>query len=109
MSMISSVSSLYNSSATSGASSTSGRGYDELGQADFFRLLTVQIQNQDPLDPVDNKEMLAQMAQFTSLSGINDVNTTLEEISGKFDTLTSTNAQLAEKIEAQISNSALAS
>ena len=64
------------SSAGSNAAAlpTVGRGMDSLGQADFLRLLTVQIQQQDPFDPVDNKEMLAQMAQFSSLAGIADVN-----------------------------------
>ena len=66
---------------------TPGKGFSDLGQEDFFRLLTVQIQQQDPLEPVDNKEMLAQMAQFTSLSGINSVNDTLRAISTKLDTL----------------------
>jgi flagellar basal-body rod modification protein FlgD len=39
------------------------------------------------MDPVDNKEMLAQMAQFSSLAGINDVNSTLQQISAKLDAL----------------------
>ena len=33
-----------------------------LGQADFIRLMTTQMKLQDPLEPVDNKEMIAQMA-----------------------------------------------
>jgi flagellar basal-body rod modification protein FlgD len=36
---------------------------------------------QDPTDPVDNKEMIAQMAQFSSLAGIDDINATLTAIS----------------------------
>ena len=76
--------------APSGAAATprpAGRGFDALGQADFVRLLTVQMQQQDPFDPVDNKEMLAQMAQFSSLAGLNDVNSTLQQISAKLDAL----------------------
>ena len=69
-----------------------GRDYAQLGQADFLRLLTVQIQQQDPFNPVDNKEMLAQMAQFSSLAGINDVNATLQQISEKLDVLAAANA-----------------
>lgn len=76
------------SSATKTTSSTGG-GFSSLGQADFLKLLTVQMQQQDPMDPVDNKEMLAQMAQFSSLAGINDVNTTLQQISTKLDALAS--------------------
>ncbi len=40
---------------------------NELDKDAFLKLLLVQMQNQDPLDPVDNKDMLAQMAQFTTL------------------------------------------
>jgi len=64
-----------------------GRGMDALDQSDFLKLLTVQLQQQDPFEPVDNKEMLAQMAQFSSLGGINDTNAILETISGKLDQL----------------------
>jgi flagellar basal-body rod modification protein FlgD len=60
-------------------------GYAALGQGDFLKLMTTQLQQQDPTSPVDSKEMLAQLAQFQSLGGISDVNTTLQEISGKLD------------------------
>ena len=75
--------------ASSGTPKTAGTGrdYSSLGQSDFLHLLTVQMQQQDPFDPVDNKEMLAQMAQFSSLAGINDVNSTLQQISAKLDAL----------------------
>ena len=56
-----------------------------LGQADFIRLMTTQMKLQDPLEPVDNKEMIAQMAQFSSLSGISETNTTLKTIADKLD------------------------
>ena len=76
-------------SAPASAARSAGRDFSSLGQADFVRLLTVQMQQQDPFDPVDNKEMLAQMAQFSSLAGINDVNSTLQQISTKLDALAS--------------------
>lgn len=69
------------------AAPTTGRGMSALGQGDFLRLLTVQMQQQDPFDPVDNKEMLAQMAQFSSLAGVADTNTALARISDKLDQL----------------------
>jgi flagellar basal-body rod modification protein FlgD len=81
------VNSVNGAAPSSAPGSTSGRGFATLGQADFVRLLTVQMQQQDPFDPVDNKEMLAQMAQFSSLAGINDVNSTLQQISAKLDAL----------------------
>ena len=77
--------------STTGASTAAPQkaagGFSTLGQEDFLRLLTVQMEQQDPFDPVDNKEMLAQMAQFSSLSGITQMNATLEGISSKLDFL----------------------
>lgn len=62
-------------------------GLSELDQGDFLRLLTVQLQQQDPFEPLDNKEMLAQMAQFSQLAGSTRTNGFLEEISTKLDAL----------------------
>ena len=56
-----------------------------LGQADFIRLLTTQLKQQDPTDPVDNKEMIAQMAQFSSLTGLEQINSTLKDTSARLD------------------------
>ncbi len=54
-----------------------------LGQSDFLKLMTAQMQNQDPFNPVDNTQMVAQMAQFSSLAGISEMNTTMKAISDK--------------------------
>lgn len=56
-----------------------------LGQSDFIRLMTTQMLMQDPLEPVDNKEMIAQMAQFSSLSGLETINSTLRTIAVQLD------------------------
>ena len=53
----------------------------QLDQKDFLRLMTAQLSSQDPFNPIDNQQMVAQMAQFSSLAGINDTNTVLAEIS----------------------------
>ena len=47
--------------------------------------MTTQLKQQDPTDPVDNKEMIAQMAQFSSLSGIEQINSTLKDITARLD------------------------
>jgi flagellar basal-body rod modification protein FlgD len=47
-----------------------------LGQDDFLKLLTTQMMNQDPTNPVDNTKMIADMAQFSSLQAMKDLNTT---------------------------------
>ena len=59
---------------------------DELGQADFLRLMTTQLQNQDPFKPMENGDFLAQMAQFSTVSGIDRLessfNTTADALTG---------------------------
>ena len=46
----------------------------------FLKMLTVQMQNQDPLNPMDNAEMTSQMAQMSTVSGIEKLNTTLNSL-----------------------------
>ncbi|GAB1596613.1 flagellar hook assembly protein FlgD [Lysobacter claricitrinus] len=43
----------------------------QLGQADFLKLMTEQLKNQDPLKPLDGTQMLGQLAQFSTVQGIN--------------------------------------
>jgi len=81
-------------------------GIGSLGQADFLRLLTTQLANQDPLEPTDNEEMLAQLAQFSSLEAATDSSSTLTEISEKLDALTT--AQEAAVAAAQFAAEAAA-
>jgi flagellar basal-body rod modification protein FlgD len=51
-----------------------------LGKDDFLTLLLTQLQNQDPLNPTDSTEYTAQLAQFSSLEQLHNVNTNLEYI-----------------------------
>lgn len=52
----------------------------QLDQKDFLRLMTAQLSSQDPFNPIDNQQMVAQMAQFSSLAGVSETNTTLKSI-----------------------------
>lgn len=76
-----------NASAATAATGKSGpgTGYANLGMGDFLKLMTTQLKNQDPTQPTDNTQMVAQMAQFSSLSGINDMSATLKAIAAKLD------------------------
>ena len=50
----------------------------------FLTLLVTQLQNQDPMNPVDNAQMTSQMAQISTVSGIEKLNTTVEGLNTQF-------------------------
>lgn len=52
----------------------------KLGKDEFFKLMVTQIQHQDPLKPYQNEQMAAQMAQFTSLEQMVNMNQNLEKL-----------------------------
>ena len=76
-----------NRAGSSQPAPSSDGGFGALGQGDFLKLLTTQLQQQDPFAPVDNTDMLAQMAQFSALAGSSEMNATLSDIANKLDTL----------------------
>ena len=51
-----------------------------LGQDEFLKLMTTQLGNQDPLEPMDNGEFLSQMAQFGTVNGINELLSSFEDL-----------------------------
>lgn len=55
-------------------------GGQALDQRAFLRLLTTQMTTQDPFNPVDNTQMVAQMAQFSSVAGITEMNQSLKTL-----------------------------
>jgi len=63
------------STAASEAAATSDR---------FLKLLVAQMKNQDPLSPMDNAEVTSQMAQINTVSGIQQLNTTMQALAGQF-------------------------
>jgi len=54
----------------------------ELGQDDFLTLMITQFQNQDPFKPMENGEFLGQLAQFSTVNGIESLNTSFSGLAG---------------------------
>ena len=67
------------------------KNYNELGQAAFLELMITQMKNQNPLEPQDNSEFVAQLAQFSSVEG-------LERLNKNFTNFMSTNALQASSL-----------
>lgn len=72
---------LGSSSSSSGSTGTSSGGTQSLGEKDFLTLMTAQLQNQDPMKPMDNSQMLSQLAQFSTVSGITALQTSFGNLS----------------------------
>jgi flagellar basal-body rod modification protein FlgD len=67
-------------SAISAASSLSGTAVSKLSVEDLMRVLLTELTYQDPLKPVDNKDFMAQIAQFTALDATQQLNTNIEQL-----------------------------
>lgn len=77
-------SSVVNRLNDAGTTGRSTRESDDL-RDNFMTLLVTQLQNQDPLNPMENAEMTSQLAQINTVSGIEQLNSTLQGITGQID------------------------
>lgn len=67
---------------------------NELGRDAYLQLLVEQISNQDPLEPVSNEQMIAQLAQFSSLEQMQNLNESFTQLASGFEFLNSNIDQL---------------
>ena len=77
--MISGVSSTSTATASSGTAKTAADMQNQ-----FLTLLVAQLQNQDPMSPMDNAQMTSQMAQISTVTGVEKLNDTVGSITSQF-------------------------
>ena len=71
-----------NTQSSTSSSSLTGSNASDL-QSSFLTLLVAQLKNQDPTNPMQNNELTTQLAQISTVSGIEKLNTTLGSVSGQ--------------------------
>lgn len=67
-------------SSTSSLTQAAGKSMSSLGINDFITLMTTQLRYQDPTNPQDSTAFVAQLAQFSSVSGIQEMNTSMSSL-----------------------------
>ena len=78
---------------------------EALGKNTFMKLLVTQLRNQDPLQPAKNEEMLAQLAQFSSLEQMQDLNdnivglAVLQQSNALMSQLTNSSSLIGKSVE----------
>ncbi|MFY9509760.1 MAG: flagellar hook capping FlgD N-terminal domain-containing protein [Rubrivivax sp.] len=63
---------------------TTGKNSQAASSDRFLKLLVTQMQNQDPLNPMDNAQITSQMAQISTVDGLTKLNTTVEGLNSQF-------------------------
>ncbi len=94
--MSTSVQTNYSNSSSSSSSTTSKTTSNDLGKDAFMKMLIAQLQNQDPLNPMDGTEFAVQLAQFSSLEQLQNLNTTMSSLPDYLGAFS--NAQVANLI-----------
>jgi flagellar basal-body rod modification protein FlgD len=69
--------------ASNPTAAPTGTGSSTLNMNDFLKLMTTQLKTQDPFNPMDNTQMAAQMAQFSSVAGISEMNASIKTLAAQ--------------------------
>ena len=78
--------------ATTPAPATDGSTRNALGQDAFMKLLITQLEHQDPTAPKDDTQLIAQLAQFSSLERLTSMDQSLKQLAGLFSGVLATPA-----------------
>ncbi len=73
------ISRLINGSQATDSTTPVTDGPKPLGQDDFLKLLVTQLQHQDPMNPIENQDFIAQTAQFTQLEQLSKLVSLMEK------------------------------
>jgi flagellar basal-body rod modification protein FlgD len=76
---------------TTSGTTTAEEAGGELGKNEFLELLATQLQYQDPLNPMDNTQFISEMANFSSLEQMQNLNETMENYTNSVGSLQSLN------------------
>jgi flagellar basal-body rod modification protein FlgD len=86
--------------AASSGTATTGTTKSILGQDDFMKMLIAQLQNQDPLNPMDGTQFAAQLAQFSTVEQVSNMSTQLKTMNASIAAMN--NTQMASLIGSQV-------
>lgn len=81
------VTAVNNTSAVSTASRAGGSVSAQEQTDRFMKLLVAQLNNQDPMNPLDNAQMTSQIAQINTVSGIQELNSTMQSMAAQFNSM----------------------
>ena len=77
----------YLNAMKTGVGTTTSEASSDLGKDAFLTLFVAQLENQDPLNPMEDKDMLAQLAQFSSLEQLTNISTALEGVTSALESI----------------------
>ena len=71
----------FSATASSPASGSGAQGVEDMGSQDFLALMIAQMENQDPTQPMDQLAFMSQLAQFGTVSGVQELNLAVTDLS----------------------------
>ncbi len=85
--MVAAVNTTTNTAVTSGATAAANGTDASASQDRFLKLLVAQLNNQDPMNPMDNAQMTTQLAQINTVTGIQQLNQTVTSLVSQFSSM----------------------